>query len=456
MQQLDKTKELETERVSKLLWKYALPSIISMIISSIYNIVDRIFIGQCVGALAIAGMAITLPLMNIIHALGSLIGVGASARMSIVLGQKDENWAEKILGNSTIFTLILSGISCSFCFFFLDKILYLFGATVETVSFAHEYMVIVLPGMFLTTVTFNLTGLMRASGYPHRSMFIMVLGAVINIILDAIFIFWLNWGIAGAAWATTISMSISTVISIWHFIDRRSFIRYRAHGWALKGYIFRNITLIGMSPFLMNLAAAGVVAILNAQLIRYGGDMAVGAYGVVNSFLNVLVLFMIGLCQGMQPIAGYNYGAGHSYRLLTVYKLTIMASVATGVFGLICGCGFPRLIARMFTNDQALIDICASALPLLTILFPMVGGTIVNSNFFQSIDKPWIAIVTSLSRQVIFLLPAAYVIPVLFENNGLNGLTGIWAACTFSDFFGFVLAMSLLFSQRRIFRITKE
>ena len=451
MQQEDKTRELQTAKISGLLWKYAIPSIISMVISSIYNIVDRIFIGQGVGALAIAGLAITFPMMNIIHAMGSLIGVGSSARMSIVLGQKDERWAEKILGNSTIFTFLLSGLACTFAYIYMDKILIAFGATPETVGYAHEYMVIVLPGMFMTTLTFNLTGLMRASGYPNRSMLVMVFGAVLNVILDAVFIYGLHLGIAGAAWATTITMTLSAVLSIIHFLDRRSFIRFKAHAWTPKFYIFRNITLIGMSPFLMNLAAAGVVAILNAQLIRYGGDLAVGAYGILNSYMNFMILFVIGLCQGMQPIAGYNYGAGLPHRLKEVYLLTMKVGVITGFIGMFIGVFCSRGVAMAFTKEQALIDSCVVGIKFLTILMPVISFTIVNSNFFQSIDKPWIAIVTSLSRQIIFLVPLTYIVPWLFAQNNYSGLTGIWLAGTISDLMGGILTTILLFSQRKIF-----
>ncbi len=449
---MDKTKELETRSIPQLLWIYALPAVISQIIASVYNIADRIFIGQGVGALAIAGLAITMPVMNVVHAFGSLIGVGSSARMSIVLGRKDIRWAEKILGNSTVFTLILGFLFTTAGYLFMNPILMKFGATVQTVSYAREYMLIVLPGMFLTTVTFNLAGLIRASGYPTKSMFILAGGAVLNIILDPIFIFGFGWGIAGAAWATTISMAVSSLVSVLHFVSPRSFIRFRAHSWKPKGYIFRNITLIGMSPFLMNVAAAGVVAILNAQLLRYGGDLAVGAYGIVNTFAMFLVLLILGVCQGMQPIAGYNYGAGHPLRLREVYFLTMKICVLIGLVGSILACSIPQVLVRAFTSDADLIRIAIPATRFLLVMFPLIGFTITNSNFFQSIDKPWIAILTSLSRQILFLIPFCYILPVLMERLGFDGLTGVWAAGTVSDVAGAALAAVLLYSQRKVFR----
>ncbi|MBQ6156029.1 MAG: MATE family efflux transporter [Bacteroidales bacterium] len=456
METLDRTKELETRDIGSLLWKYALPAVISQIIASIYNIVDRIFIGRGVGALAIAGLAITFPLMNIIHAFGSLIGVGSSARMSIVLGRKDKEWAENILGNSLIFTFILSGLVVLFCYLFMDRILMMFGATAETVAYAREYMVYILPGMFLITVTFNLTGLIRASGYPTKSMLIMAGGAVLNIILDPIFIFALGLGIKGAAIASTISIFCMALVSVLHFVQPDSFIRFRSHCWKLRGYIFRNITLIGMSPFLMNLAAAGVVAILNRQLLRYGGDLAVGAYGICNTYGNFLVLMIIGVCQGMQPIAGYNYGAGHGDRLKHVYGLTMWVCVAIGLFGSVVSCIFPRTMMRLFTTDQQLIEIGKTALRYSMVMFPLIGFTIVNSNFFQSIDKPWVAIVTSLSRQVLFLVPMSLIIPLLFVDAGWDGLHGIWLSLTISDVLGAILAAVLLFTQRQVFSITSN
>ncbi len=453
LEQIDRTKELEIKDIRQLLWIYALPAIISQIIASLYNIVDRVFIGQGVGALAIAGLAITFPFMNVIHAFGALIGVGASARMSIVLGKKDVKWAEKILGNSMIFTIILGCLFVTCGYLFMDDILQLFGATSATITYAREYMLIVLPGMFLTTITYNLTSLIRASGYPRKSMYILAGGAVMNIILDPIFIFTFDWGIAGAAWATTISMFSTALFAIAHFVNPASFIRFKRHGFQPKGYIFRNITMIGMSPFLMNVAAAGVVAFLNMQLLRYGGDLAVGAYGIINTFANFLVLVMLGVCQGMQPIAGYNFGAGHFLRLKEVFLLTMKICVLIGAVGSLLGCLMPAVLICAFTYDPDLLNLATPATRFMMVMFPLIGFTITNSNFFQSIDKPWIAIVTSLSRQVLFLVPLSYCVPFIFVNAGFSGLTGIWLSCTISDVLGAVLAAVLLYSQRKIFTV---
>ena len=452
MEQLDRTKELETLKISRLLWMYALPSIISHIIASIYNIVDRVFLGQYVGALAIAGLAITMPIMNIIHAFGSLVGAGSAARMSIILGKKDYKWAEDILGNSLLLTFFFGFLFVTGGYLFMDRILMLFGASADTIAYAREYMDIVLPGMFMTTLSFNLTGLMRATGYPKKSMWIMVGGAILNIGLDALFIYGLDWGIAGAAWATTISMTCTGVLAVIHFLQRSSFIRFRRHAWKPKGYIFRNILLIGMSPFLMNIAASAVVALLNNQLLRYGGDLAVGAYGLANTFGSLSVMLILGLCQGMQPIAGYNYGAGHPLRLKEVYTLTRRINMLIGLAGALLALTLPHAMLRMFTKEEELIQIGIPAMRFMLVMFPLVGFTITNSNFFKSIDKPWIAIVTSLSRQVLFLIPMIYLIPNLFVKLGYAGLTGVWASLTISDVLGAALAFALMLSQRKVFR----
>ena len=446
----DRTKDFENKPIGALLWQYALPAVITQIIASIYNICDRVFLGQYVGALAIAGLTVTMPIMNIIHAFGSLVGAGSGARMSIVLGKRDIRWAESILGNSMILTIFFGILFVSGYYFFSDAILSLFGASAETIAYAKEYMDIVVPGMFLTTVTFNLCNLIRSSGYAQKSMWIMLSGSIINIALDTLFICVLDMGIAGAAWATTISMAISSLLSLSHFVSKKSFIRFRRHAWQPKFRIFRNILAIGVSPFSMNVAGSGVVAMLNNQLLTYGGDNAVAASGVANSFAPLIIMLVLGICQGMQPIAGYNYGARRFDRLRDVYKLAMKVNVTIGCIGTLLVLTVPRYLAMAFTNEPELLDLCVPAMRLMLVMSPLIGFTITNSQFFQSIDKPWIAIVTSLSRQVLFLLPFIYLVPMVFTGLGLNGLYGVFASCTISDFLGAVLAGYLLWTQRAI------
>ncbi len=449
---MDDIQKLETKPIGTLLWIYALPAVVSQVISSVYNIVDRMFLGQNVGTAALAGLAITLPIMNIIHAFGSLVGAGASARMSIVLGRKDIRWAEKILGNTMLLTFFFGFLFVTGGYIFMDSILEAFGASAETIGFARRYMLIILPGMFFVTLTFNLTGLIRATGYPGKSMWIMVGGALLNILLDYLFIPVMGWGIEGAAWASTISMFTTSVVSLIHFISPKSFIRFKRHAWRPKMYIFRNILAIGISPFSMNLAASAVVALLNAQLIRFGGDLAVGTYGVINSYASIIFMVLLGVCQGMQPIAGYNYGACKNHRLKETYMLTMWVCVIIGAVGALSVLLFPNAIIRAFTPDIDMLRMGRPALRYLMIMAPLIGFTITNSQFFQSIDKPWIAIVTSLSRQVLFLIPMIYIVPALFIDAGRDGLTGVWLACTISDVLGAVLATVLLSTQLKVFR----
>ncbi len=449
---VDTTKELGTRNIGSLLWKYALPAVVTQIIATIYNLVDSIFLGHAEnGSLILAALAIVLPIMNIIHAFGSLVGAGASARMSIVLGRKDVRWAEKILGNSMHLTFFFGVLFLSAGYLFMKPILSMFGASDTTIMLAEQYMDIVLPGMFLTTLTFNLSGLIRASGYASRSMWIQVSGALLNIALDALFIVALGWGIKGGAWATTISMAFSACLAVLHFVSPKSFIRFKRHCWEPKMYIVKNILAIGISPFSMNVAACAVVALMNSQLILYGGDLAVSAYGVVNRISLLVFMVLLGICQGMQPIAGYNYGAGHNHRLKQVYLLSLKWNVGIGIVGALLALTVPRLLVMMMSDDEQLISISIPAMRYLMVMAPLIGFTITNSQFFQSIDKPWIAIVTSLSRQVIFLIPLMYLIPLLYIDLGGNGLSGVWCSCTISDVLGAVLSGCLLYTQRKVF-----
>ena len=456
MATIDKTRELETKGIGTLLLEYALPAVVSQVVTSVYNIVDRVFLGHSAdgnGTLYLAALAITFPVMNIIHAFGSLVGAGASSRMSIVLGRKDVRWAEKILGNTMLLTFFFGFLFVTAGYIWMRPILTLFGASQQTLDFACQYMDIVLPGMFLVTMTYNLTGLIRASGYPSKAMWIMIGGAVLNIFLDYLFIGVFCMGVAGAAWGTTISMAITALVSVIHFVQPHSFIRFRAHAWAPKLYIFRNILAIGISPFSMNVAAFAVVAVLNRQLALYGGDNAVAVYGVVNSAAGLILMTFLGVCQGMQPIAGYNYGAGHNDRLRKVYVLTLQVCVALGLVGSAFSMLFPASIIKCFNSQQAIVTVGVPALRYLMVFAPFIAYTITNSQLFQAIDQPWIAIVTSLSRQVIFLIPISLILPGIIHRAGGDGVTGVWLSCMICDLLGAALSTVLLVTHRQVFRL---
>ena len=450
-------RELENKPMGKLLWQYALPAVASQVVTSIYNIVDRIFLGNSPddGKMLLAALTITFPLMNIIHAFGALVGAGSSARMSIVLGHKDVRWAEKILGNSVLLTFLFGFIFVLGGYLWMHPVMQLFadGATQQVLDTACEYMYIVLPGMFLVTLTLNLVGLIRSSGYPMKSMWIMVFGAGLNIVLDFVFISELGWGMKGAAWATTISMAASATVAIIHFVQPHSFIRFKRHIWAPKFYIFRNILAIGISPFSMNVAAFAVVAVLNRQLIHYGGDDAMTVYGAANSYMGLIFMVLLGLCQAMQPIAGYNYGARRNDRLREVYILTMKICVSIGIIGAASAILFPRTIIGCFNSEPEILDMGGPALRYLLVFCPLIAFTVTNSQLFQSIDQPWIAIVTSLSRQVIFLIPLSLILPGLCFDAIHDGVTGVWQACAICDVLGALLSLVLLLTHRQVFRM---
>ena len=455
---MDNIQELETKPMGKLLWQYALPAVASQVVTSIYNIVDRIFLGNSIGdgKMLLAALTITFPVMNIIHAFGSLVGAGSSARMSIVLGRKDVRWAEKILGNSVLLTFLFGFIFVVGGYLWMHPIMNLFadGASASVIDAACEYMYIVLPGMFLLTLTFNLVGLIRSSGYPMKGMWIMVGGAVLNIVLDYVFISVLGWGMKGAAWGTTISMASSSAVAVAHFMLPHSFIRFKRHAWRPKMYIFRNILAIGISPFSMNVAAFAVVAVLNRQLIRFGGDDAMTVYGAANSAMGLVFMVMLGLCQAMQPIAGYNYGARRNDRLREVYLLTMKVCLLIGMVGMVLSLVFPRTIIGFFNSEPEILAMGAPALRYLMVMCPLIAFTVTNSQLFQSIDQPWIAIVTSLSRQVIFLIPLSLILPdLLMDFNHGDGVTGVWQACMVCDVLGAVLSGVLLLTHRQVFRM---
>ena len=329
------TAKLERDKIGSLLLHYSVPAIVGMVVASLYNIVDRVFIGQGVGPLAISGLALTFPLMTLIAAIGTLVGVGASARLSIVLGMKDIKWARNILGNAFILTFVLSAVFITIAMIYLPEILVAFGGSEQTIPYAIDYLKIVIPGSVLTNVSYSFSGMMRASGYPQKSMYTILIGVVLNVILDPIFIFGFGLGIQGAAIATVISMFVSAVFVMSHFFNPKHVVHFEKGCMHLRGYIIRNITSIGMAPFLMNVAACGVNIIMNHQLVRQGGDLAIGAYGILNSYAILIVMSVMGLCQGMQPIVGYNYGAQKYKRMKDTLLLTLRVGTLIMVIGFV-------------------------------------------------------------------------------------------------------------------------
>lgn len=429
---------LGSGKISRLLWEYSIPAVVGMLVMSLYNVIDRIFIGQGVGPEAIAGLAITFPVMNISAAIGVLIGAGSSARVSILLGARDKNGAEVTLGNSLVLIIVNACVYLTLMRIYLDDILIAFGASHTSLPYAHDFMAWILPGMLIMNIGFSLNNVMRASGYPIKAMTTMFIGAGCNLLLAPIFIFALDMGIKGAAIATDISMGIFTVYVLMHFINRKSTLHFRRGCWKLQRKTVWNIIGIGAAPSLVNLASCFINIIINTNLYEYGGDNAVAAAGIFTTFTSLLCMAVVGMCQGMQPIVGYNYGAGNLHRLKRAYFLTVVWGTGVVSVGAAIGLFCPRLVARLFTTDANLIQVTSNAFSLAMICFCVVGFQIVSTNFFQSIGKIPQSIFLSLTRQVIFLIPLLLILTDRF------GLDGIWLSFPVSDALATIVTFAMI------------
>ncbi len=438
---------LGTSSISKLLVQYSVPAIIASVVTSLYNIVDSIFIGRGVGPMAIAGLAITFPLMNLVVAFCTLIAVGGATISSIFLGQKNINRATDVVNNVMVLCLIHSVIFGGLTLIFLDPILYFFGATEETIGYAREFMKVILYGTPISYVFIGLNNLMRATGYPKKAMVSALLSVGVNVILAPIFIFSLGWGIKGAAIATICGQFAAFIWVLWHFISKSSYIHFKLNNRWLTGSIIKRIYAIGMSPFLMNVCACIVVIFINKALLDYGGDagnLTVGAYGIVNRTTMFFVMIVFGVTQGMQPILGYNYGAGQWERVKKTLRIGIILGVCITTVGWLVTELFPNTVSSLFTTDHTLIDIARRGFRIYFVCYPVVGCQIVIQNFFQSVGKPKLSIFLSLTRQLIFLIPFLIIIPRFY------GVDGVWASMAASDFIAFIVAtLTLIYELRR-------
>ena len=446
--------ELGTESIGRLLRKYAIPAIIAMTASSLYNMIDSIFIGQGVGPLAISGLAVTFPLMNISAAFGSLVGVGASAIVSMLLGQKNYGVARKVLGNVMTMNVVLGVLLMFFGLLFLDPILFFFGASENIISYAREYMIYILLGNVITHLYLGLNAVLRAAGRPKVAMWLTILTVVLNAILDPLFIFVFDMGIKGAAIATVLAQTVSLVWQL-RLLNNKNEVLHFENGkvFTFDRKIARESLKIGLSPFLMNMASCFVVLLINNQLRRYGdqmgegvGDIAIGAYGIVNRIIFLFVMIVMGFNQGMQPIAGYNYGAGNYDRVLKVFWQTVGWATLCTTLGFVVGVFVPEVAVRLFTSDAMMIDIAANGFTIAVVAFPIVGIGMVASNFFQSIGMAGKAIFLSLSRQVLFLIPCLVVVPLFFD------IRGVWMALPISDAISSVVSVVLILGLIRKFK----
>ncbi len=432
---------LGTANITHLLFEYSLPAIVGMIAASLYNIIDSIFIGHGVGALAISGLAVAFPLMNLAAAFGTLVGVGGSTLVSIKLGQRDNKGASIVLGNVVVMNAIVGILFTLFGLFFIDEILFFFGASHDTIEYTRDFMKIILYGNVITHLYFGLNNIMRSSGYPIKAMITTLLAVLINIILAPIFIFGFKWGMQGAALATVLAQLIALLWVVAHFFQKCSFIHFQKGIFNLRIHIVMEILSIGMAPFILNACACFVVILINHSLYKYGGDLAIGAYGIINRLVMLIVMIVIGFTQGMQPIVGYNFGAKQYDRVLRALKLTIICvfSVTTSAFAV--GQLFPHQLAMMFTSDEELIELSTNGMRIVMAAFPIVGFQMIITNFFQSIGSAWKAIFISTTRQVIFLIPLLLILPAYW------GVNGVWISMPISDAISVLTAGILLYFQ---------
>ncbi len=436
---------LGTGNIKKLLREYSGPAILAMMAQSLYNIIDSIFIGHGVGALALSGLAICMPIMNLSAAFGAMIGAGGATLTSIKMGQKDYEGATKVLGNVLTLNIIIGFTLMFIGLYFVDDLLVLFGASENTLPYAREFMQVILIGNPITHLYLGLNNVIRASGYPQKAMNITLATVVINIIAAPIFIFALGWGIRGAALATVLAQAIALVVVLFHFSDAKNFIHFKKGIYAIEKRITSSILAIGMAPFTLHFCSCIIVILINNQLAKYGGDMAVGAYGVVNRLVMVFAMIVMGLNQGMQPIAGFNYGAQLYSRVRKTLKITIISATTVMVFAFIIGESIPYYLVRLFTDDEELIKHSVIGLRIAVATFPIVGFQMVTSNFFQSIGKSLMAVILSASRQVLILIPLLIVLPPFL------GSLGVWWSMPISDALASILSFILLRREMKTF-----
>lgn len=435
----ERLQELGTAPIWRILLKYSLPAVVGTVISAVYNIIDSIVIGHAIDdPNVVSGIAVTFPVMNLVTALGMLIGAGAATRVSIVLGQNDKRMAEMILGNCVQLTLIIGFTYAAFFGIFIDKVLTMFGASPNTLPYAREFMLWVLPGCVLTNLTFSYNNVMRASGYPGKAMYTNMIGAGMNVILAPLFLFGFKWGIRGAAIATDISMAVTAYFVMRHFFNKNNTLHFVKGTFRLQWKVIRGVIYIGMAPFLINVAGSAINAIVNNSLLKYGGDNAIAAVVVFNRFATLFVFVIIGVCQGMQPIVGYNYGSGRISRLFRTFWMAAGTGVVITTIGCIVGSLFPRQIASMFMQDENQIQCAITCLRYTTFCFWMVGFQIVTTNFFQALGMAGKSIFLSLTRQVIFMIPFLLIFP------GKFGLNGVWMAFPCSDALATIVTICLL------------
>ena len=456
---MNKQKRLGEEKISKLLLTFSIPAIVGMMVNTLYNIIDRMYIGNIkgIGQLAITGVGITMPIMTIILAFGMLVGVGTAARVSLKLGQHDKESAEKHLGNAFTLILIISITLTIVGLVFLNPILNLFGASENTEIYARQYMQIIFVGTILNMLSFGLNHSIRSDGNPKVAMLSMLIGAITNIVLDPIFIFVLGMGVRGAAIATVISQVLTTVWILYYFTKGKSIIKLKKENLILDKATVISIFSIGMSPFSMQIATSIIQVISNNALKQYGGDLAIGAMAIISSISMIFAMPIFGINQGSQPIIGYNYGSGKYDRVKETVKYGVIAATMIVILGWCVVQFFPHALIRMFNSDPELVSIATSGMKIFLFMIPVTGMQIISSNYFQLIGKAKISMFLSLLRQVILLIPCLLILPNIPLFNGKPlGLTGIWLSGAISDGLSSLITLIIFYSSVKKLNKNKE
>ena len=435
---MSKTQELGTKSIGSLLLHYSLPAIVAMTASSLYNIVDSMFIGRGVGPLALAGLSVCFPFMNLSAAFGAMVGIGATTVVSVKLGQQDKFGAEMALGNVVLLNLVIGVLFAIVSLIFLDPILYFFGASDATISYARDYMRVLLVGNVVTHLYLGLNSVMRATGYPSKAMYITLVAVVTNVVFNYIFIIVMGMGIMGAALGTICAQTLSLAIVTHHFSVKSESLRFKRYIFNFRAKIVKQMLSIGMAPFFMNSLACVVVMLINTGLLKYGGDMYVGAYGIVNRLVFFFVMIVMGFNQGMQPITGYNYGAKQYDRVLKAFTLTEVYAISLTTIALIVCQFFPEIIIKPFTTDTQLLDLSEHAIQVATMFFPLIGFQMVANNFFQSVGLAKKALFLSTNRQLLFLIPFLLILPKYM------GTDGVWWSMPIADGISAVVALVMV------------
>ncbi|MBR5155869.1 MAG: MATE family efflux transporter [Clostridia bacterium] len=415
----DRTKRLGEESIGKLLWSFSAPAILGMIVNAIYNIVDRIFVGQAVGDKALAALSFAFPFMTAIMAVAMLVGLGGTSLVAISLGEGNKQRAEKILANVCVFAGVLEIIVAVLSYIFLEPLLKMFGTPYgQIMDYAREYMSIVLLGSVFQGIGFALNAIIRSDGSPKMAMITMLAGAITNIVLDWLLTMIVRLGVSGVAIATVLGQ-LATMVWVLYYFTQKSNIRLNFKGYRPDFSLMAKTMFIGLSPALVQLAMASVNIIYNNLLMAYGGDIAVSAFSVYNSAMTIAIMPIFGINQGVQPIVGYNYGARKYDRVRKTMKYGVLSATVLVVLSFILIHRFPEQIVRAFNSSPELIKLGKQALNVNSLALPVVGAQIIYSNYFQYINKPKAATFLSLSRQCLFLIPALFIMSHYFGLNGI-------------------------------------